>query len=341
MSNRYFSRLHFSIRSNVKVGMLSDSAFRLYINLMTLNGDGSLDHGPSAGWVAGQCGLGLEQLETNLGELVENDLVVSGAYRLKNYEAHQYKNQRQAKYDREAKNKKANDTDGDNACNKVRKKSYGVSYAGSGEGDVNAVNRVSTDGDKSCSNESKKHPNTTNGTESCTPERKKSYGVSYGGVRKKRRKKSYGVSYKKPSYVELKEEVLREDSESESESESESSGFLGKNPRGTSQRAATKLADGMRSNDPKARIPDNLDKWAADIEKLHRIDGRSWDDIIAVIVWCQQDEFWRSNIRSGKKLRKQFDRLWLRFQDEQPKHKEPEYPKMKEAGSGTIRQTGK
>lgn len=62
--------------------------------------------------------------------------------------------------------------------------------------------------------------------------------------------------------------------------------------------------------DPKARKP-NFEKWAADIEKIKRIDGRSYEDIEKVIRWAKKpDNFWFSNIMSGEKLRKQFDRLY-------------------------------
>jgi hypothetical protein len=50
-------------------------------------------------------------------------------------------------------------------------------------------------------------------------------------------------------------------------------------------------------------------QWSADIDKLHRIDGQSWERIREVIDWSQRDDFWHRNILSGSKLRKQFDRL--------------------------------
>lgn len=71
--------------------------------------------------------------------------------------------------------------------------------------------------------------------------------------------------------------------------------------------------------DPKA-----IDNWAADIDKLNRIDGRDWQLIEAVIKWTQQDNFWKQNIKSGKKLRLQFDELLVRIsaeRDKAAKHK--------------------
>lgn len=55
-------------------------------------------------------------------------------------------------------------------------------------------------------------------------------------------------------------------------------------------------------------------KWAKDIEKLHRIDKASCDDIEQVIRWLYSGKtedsiFWRKNIMSGDKLRKQYQKL--------------------------------
>jgi hypothetical protein len=49
-----------------------------------------------------------------------------------------------------------------------------------------------------------------------------------------------------------------------------------------------------------------------DIEKLNRVDGYSFDIIKAVIDWSQQDDFWKQNIRSTKKLREKFETLLVK-----------------------------
>jgi pullulanase/glycogen debranching enzyme len=38
-------------------------------------------------------------------------------------------------------------------------------------------------------------------------------------------------------------------------------------------------------------------------------DGYQEDKIIALITWCQNNEFWARNIESVSKLRKQYERL--------------------------------
>ena len=54
--------------------------------------------------------------------------------------------------------------------------------------------------------------------------------------------------------------------------------------------------------------------WATDIDKLNRIDKRSYDDIEQVIRWVKTDgNFWLPNIMSGSKLRKQFPALYVQM----------------------------
>lgn len=57
----------------------------------------------------------------------------------------------------------------------------------------------------------------------------------------------------------------------------------------------------------------NLDRWYDEIEKLHRINGASVDEIRSVIWFVVHDEFWKMNILSGEKLRKHYDNLYLKM----------------------------
>src|SRR5574344_2182612 len=53
-----------------------------------------------------------------------------------------------------------------------------------------------------------------------------------------------------------------------------------------------------------------IDKWAEDIDKLNRLDGRSWKEIEEVIRWVKTSgNFWAANIMSGSKLREKFPTL--------------------------------
>lgn len=62
-----------------------------------------------------------------------------------------------------------------------------------------------------------------------------------------------------------------------------------------------------------AKRPNVTATWHDALEKMHRIDGRPWSEIEAVLRWSQQNDFWRSNILSAPKLREKFDTLKLRM----------------------------
>lgn len=53
----------------------------------------------------------------------------------------------------------------------------------------------------------------------------------------------------------------------------------------------------------------NLDKWSSDIRLMTEVDKRTHKEICSVFKWANQDDFWKSNILSPAKLRKQFDNL--------------------------------
>ena len=72
------------------------------------------------------------------------------------------------------------------------------------------------------------------------------------------------------------------------------------------------LLNEIKKNKPDFLEP-NLQLWAKDFEKMLRIDKRGHRRIPEVIRWCQQDDFWQSNILSPSKLRKQFDKLEMQM----------------------------
>jgi len=69
----------------------------------------------------------------------------------------------------------------------------------------------------------------------------------------------------------------------------------------------------------------NIKKWAYDIDKISRIDGRSWADIKAIITWVKTPgNFWASNVISGSKLREKFPTLIAQRKPEPAEHPERE-----------------
>lgn len=65
-------------------------------------------------------------------------------------------------------------------------------------------------------------------------------------------------------------------------------------------------------SDPKAKPP-NRDAWSREFEKMNRIDKRTWEEIEEMILFCQNDQFWKSNVLSPSKLRKQATQLSIRM----------------------------
>ena len=80
-------------------------------------------------------------------------------------------------------------------------------------------------------------------------------------------------------------------------------------------RLASHLRSCIEENIPNPR-PANLQKWAAVIDRMIRLDKRDPDDIGYMIDWCQADEFWRTVILSATKLRDQWDQLYLKSKDD-------------------------
>ena len=58
----------------------------------------------------------------------------------------------------------------------------------------------------------------------------------------------------------------------------------------------------------------NIQNWCKDIDKMIRIDKRYPVEIEKIINWCQNDSFWKNNILSMDKLRKQYDQLALKME---------------------------
>ena len=74
------------------------------------------------------------------------------------------------------------------------------------------------------------------------------------------------------------------------------------------EKLKTKILDNYPNNIG-ANKKDCVERWAKDIEKMHRLDGRSWENIEKAIDWAMNNTFWQKNIWSGANLRKHYDRL--------------------------------
>ena len=81
-----------------------------------------------------------------------------------------------------------------------------------------------------------------------------------------------------------------------------------------SQQLASGLWWKVKERYPFLKQP-NLTEWANDIDKLNRVDEYDWQIILLVLKWSQHDDFWRQQIRSGKALRKHFEKLLVAIKE--------------------------
>lgn len=77
-----------------------------------------------------------------------------------------------------------------------------------------------------------------------------------------------------------------------------------------------RLADRVEGNGVKR--PTITKAWRDDARKLIDLDGYHFTEIERVIDWCQSDDFWKSNILSMNKLRKQFGALKIKSDASRP-----------------------
>ena len=55
----------------------------------------------------------------------------------------------------------------------------------------------------------------------------------------------------------------------------------------------------------------NMDLWANEIRKIEEIDRIPLNKVLEVFRAANRDDFWSMNVRSPKKLRKHWDRLYM------------------------------
>lgn len=62
--------------------------------------------------------------------------------------------------------------------------------------------------------------------------------------------------------------------------------------------------------------PPNLDSWSKHIGLLHERDGIPYETMPAVWKWAFHHSFWKGNVLSTEKFRKQYNTLWIQFESE-------------------------
>jgi len=74
-------------------------------------------------------------------------------------------------------------------------------------------------------------------------------------------------------------------------------------------RLALHLKREILNQDPSTKVPDDLTNWAIEADRMIRLDKRDPREAAHLITWAQNDSFWRANILSMGKFRKQYDTL--------------------------------
>lgn len=72
------------------------------------------------------------------------------------------------------------------------------------------------------------------------------------------------------------------------------------------------LIQSCLSTFPNSKVPQTFmekQKWAVEINRMKRLDGRKEEDIIQALHYAITDSFWQTNIRSVKKFREKFETL--------------------------------
>jgi len=92
---------------------------------------------------------------------------------------------------------------------------------------------------------------------------------------------------------------------------------------------ASRLFKNILENNPNHKKP-NLQAWSNDVRLMMERDKRNEEQIIYVIDWCQNDEFWKSNVLSISKLRERFDQLIIQIKSNRKKSDVPIVPVYEE-----------
>lgn len=84
-----------------------------------------------------------------------------------------------------------------------------------------------------------------------------------------------------------------------------------KSPSKEARDLAQTLSDFIFRNIPDRTVPTpaQIMSWAADADKIHRLDKHSWESISSLLAWSQNHDFWKSNILSMNKFRQKWNTL--------------------------------
>lgn len=87
----------------------------------------------------------------------------------------------------------------------------------------------------------------------------------------------------------------------------------------------------LKKKNPGHKKP-NLHKWALEVDKMIRLDGRSYEDAEAILAWAddQADGFWPTALLGPKSLRSMFDRALIKMRHKSKAQQEQSVEQQKE-----------
>jgi CubicO group peptidase (beta-lactamase class C family) len=93
-------------------------------------------------------------------------------------------------------------------------------------------------------------------------------------------------------------------------------------PSDEAEQLSNHLRDCILANKPDFHFTQaQLRKWAVVADRMLRLDHRDYEKAMGLIDWAESDEFWRTNILSMEKFRKQFDQLEVKRRAKKPQRK--------------------
>jgi hypothetical protein len=106
-------------------------------------------------------------------------------------------------------------------------------------------------------------------------------------------------------------------------------------------KAAAYLRKLILENNNREPVPDenpkDLEDWAVELDRLNRLGppgaknkGYDWKEIGQIMEWCQDDSFWRKNIKSASKFRKQITKLEDSMKNDTTKKSDNRMDQLKE-----------
>jgi len=97
------------------------------------------------------------------------------------------------------------------------------------------------------------------------------------------------------------------------------------------------MVNQIKELNPNSKDP-NINSWANEIRLMRERDNRDPFEIKRIFDWANNDSFWRTNILSPAKLRKQFDQLIIKSGANNGSHQQNHKPSIAERATNARRE---